>query len=107
MMSAPGLTERNEVRENLVRAVGARGQLPPQAQADVEPSPLPVGRFDERARLGTLVVSELVLELHEIVIAGILVAEEVQAALLYPVLPGRFVDLVRCGEDGIARRDHL
>jgi hypothetical protein len=36
------LAERDEVGEHLIRAVGAAGQPPPQAQADIHPAALPV-----------------------------------------------------------------
>ena len=59
--------EADQVRQQLVCAVGARGQLAPESQTEINPAALAVARFDERARFRTLVVRERIGEREEIV----------------------------------------
>ena len=59
--------EADQVREDLIRAVGARGQLPPEVQADVHPVPLAVRGLHQRAELRAFVVRERIRELQDVV----------------------------------------
>ena len=54
----------------LIRAVGAGGQLAPQAEADVNPAPLADSGFDERAFLPALVVVERLVHLDQLGVIG-------------------------------------
>ena len=62
----PAASQRDQVREQLVRAVSSRRQLTPQPEPDIDPAALAVARFDERAALDAAVVLERVLHLDEI-----------------------------------------
>ena len=63
--------------------------------------PLPYVRFDQRAGLRPRIVRERIFQLQQIVVARVLLAEEIQPALLHPVLPRRFADFVRGREDRV------
>src|SRR5207248_3558577 len=100
--------EAEQIREQLIRPVGALRQLPPEVQADIQPFALAVVGLNERAGLDAAVVRKLILELHEILVARIAVAEEVQTALLHPTTPGARGDAVRLREHfmfGLENRD--
>ena len=99
--------QAEQIRQQLIRAVGPRRQLPPQAEAEVEPASLADPRFDQRAELLAGVVLERVVHRHQIHVLRILLAEEVQPALLHPVGPRRRADLVREVEHRVIRHQHL
>src|SRR5262249_33945964 len=89
------LRQTQEIRQQLVSADGASRQLTPEAETNIQPSPVADTRFDERSELLAWIVPERVGHRDEIDVLRILVAEEVEAALLHPVRPGRRAELVR------------
>ena len=74
------------------------GQLPPEAQPYVQPPALAKPRFDKRPTFRPRVVFERILELDEVGVLGVLLAEEVEAALLDPAVPRVLADPVRIRE---------
>ena len=60
-----------------------------------------MARLDEGAPLGPGVERERVAQLDEVGVRAVLVAQEVQAALLHPAAPGGFGDGVRKAEHGV------
>src|SRR5262252_1553570 len=100
--SAWCFSERDQVREQLIRTVGAGRKLAPQSETDVHPAAPAVGRLDEGAGFLTLVVGEVLLELNDVVVVRVAFAEKVQAPFLHPVLTGRLVDLVWRGHQEVA-----
>src|SRR5262249_5188339 len=107
MLSAFGFSERNQVGQELVRAVGAGGQLAPQAETKIHPPPSAIVRRDQGAGLRSWIVGEVILELNQVLVARVLLAQEVEPAFLYPVLPGCLADLVGRREDRIVRVEDL
>ena len=101
------LAEADQVRQKRVRAVHAGRQLAPEAERHVHPPALPVPRLDERTPLRPGVVRKWIGELDKIAVAGVLLAEEVQASFLDPAAPNVVRQLVRRGEHGMRRLEDL
>ena len=97
----PGATFDIGVITEMIHVGDAGWELPPEREADVHPAALAVVRDDERAALWTAVGRERILELQQIAVPRVLIAEEVETPLLNPPLPRRVCNPVRSRQQRI------
>ena len=81
------LSQAEKIGQQPVGAVGAGGQLAPQAEPEINPASLAVARFDQRAGLRPRVQRKRIGRTDEVDVARVALGEEVGAALLYPTGP--------------------
>ena len=96
-------TEAQQVRQQLIGAHGTGWKLAPQSQTNIDPATLAAPRFDQSPPLDPRVPLEGILELDQINVRWVPVAEEIQSALLHPVPPRRWPDQIRPSENGVVR----
>src|SRR5262245_54353357 len=77
-----GFRQRQEICEELIGAIRAGGQLPPEAEAQIDPPSPPHTRLDERPELLAGIVRERIRHGDEVDKSRILLAQEIQPAFL-------------------------
>src|SRR3954451_9690784 len=83
-MGLLSLSKAHKISHQLVCALGPGGQLAPQHQADVDPAPLAVARFDQGASLAAGVKRKRIGRPQQVNVARIAVGEKIGSALLHP-----------------------
>src|SRR3954452_1026854 len=78
------LSQAEKVGEQTVGAVDPGGQLPPQAEAGIDPAAAADGGFDQDAALRSGVVRERIRRSQQIDVARVALSHEIRAALLDP-----------------------
>src|SRR5687767_14441320 len=94
------LLQAKQICHKPVRTIRAGGQLPPQPEANVDPSAFADLRFHQRGALGPLVERERLREFYEIFVLRITsgLVEEIEPALLHPARPIGAADGIRLVE---------
>ena len=103
-MTGRGFRQTDQIGQELIGPFRPGGQLPPESEADIDPATFSDPGLDEGPQLLPGIVRERVDHRDEVHVSGILLAKEVEPALLYPTVPGRLPDLVWRIEHGLTYR---